>query len=176
MKIRAPLAALAACSSLTFAEPTPVPQDVVKEFQQTLGGALKQAINAGGPEQAIDVCHAQAPVIAQTLGEKHQLSLRRISDKPRNPDAVADTQDARVLADFASAIKGDPEAVPAVTVTTANGHSRYYQAIRVQGLCLTCHGTDVSPKVSERLQSLYPDDRATGYALGDLRGAFVVEW
>jgi hypothetical protein len=29
-------------------------------------------------------------------------------------------------------------------------------------------------EVNERLAELYPEDTATGYAVGDLRGAFVV--
>ena len=40
---------------------------------------------------------------------------------------------------------------------------------------MNCHGTDIKPKVKEKLDELYPEDEATGFFLGDLRGAFVVE-
>jgi hypothetical protein len=33
-----------------------------------------------------------------------------------------------------------------------------------------------APEVSQALQKLYPDDAATGFAIGDLRGAFRVEF
>jgi hypothetical protein len=49
--------------------------------------------------------------------------------------------------------------------------------IRVGGLCLQCHGQpdDLAPGVVESLERLYPDDQATGFAEGDLRGWFWVE-
>lgn len=40
-------------------------------------------------------------------------------------------------------------------------------------VCLTCHGTDISPAVTAKLKELYPKDIATGYKEGDIRGAFV---
>ena len=51
---------------------------------------------------------------------------------------------------------------------------RFMKAIPTGALCLQCHGSSISPEVSARLAELYPDDKATGYATGDIRGAFVV--
>jgi hypothetical protein len=51
---------------------------------------------------------------------------------------------------------------------------RFMKAITTQPLCLTCHGEAISPEVAAKLSELYPDDRATGFREGDLRGAFVV--
>jgi hypothetical protein len=39
----------------------------------------------------------------------------------------------------------------------------------IDGVCLTCHGS-VGSDVAAALRERYPDDRATGYALGDFRG------
>jgi hypothetical protein len=33
---------------------------------------------------------------------------------------------------------------------------------------------NIAPDVLEQLEKLYPDDTATGFSDGDLRGAFVV--
>ena len=41
--------------------------------------------------------------------------------------------------------------------------------------CLACHGSEVSPEVREAIAARYPGDRATGFAVGDLRGALWVE-
>ena len=38
-------------------------------------------------------------------------------------------------------------------------------------MCLTCHGTDVSDDVMSALQQRYPNDMATGYLEGQIRGA-----
>ena len=47
----------------------------------------------------------------------------------------------------------------------------------VNPVCLTCHGRpeDLAPEVRARLQALYPRDQATGYRLGDVRGAVSVK-
>jgi hypothetical protein len=40
------------------------------------------------------------------------------------------------------------------------------------GMCTTCHGSEASmdPELGARLAESYPDDQATGFAVGDLRG------
>ena len=40
--------------------------------------------------------------------------------------------------------------------------------------CLTCHGERVSDAVHEQIAELYPDDRATGFKLGEFRGLLWV--
>ncbi|MGM0774574.1 MAG: c-type heme family protein, partial [Pseudomonadota bacterium] len=39
---------------------------------------------------------------------------------------------------------------------------------------LGCHGKSIDPEVKAKLDELYPEDQATGFSEGDLRGAFVV--
>ena len=41
-------------------------------------------------------------------------------------------------------------------------------------VCTTCHGASVAPDIAAQLDALYPEDRARGYAVGDIRGAFTV--
>jgi hypothetical protein len=47
------------------------------------------------------------------------------------------------------------------------------KAIPTGAVCLTCHGTEVKPEVLTKIKELYPNDKATGYQEGDIRGAFV---
>ena len=49
--------------------------------------------------------------------------------------------------------------------------------IRLQPQCVQCHGKpeELSTEVRAALLDRYPDDRATGFAAGDLRGWFWVE-
>jgi hypothetical protein len=44
-------------------------------------------------------------------------------------------------------------------------------------VCLGSHGgpQDIAPEVRDELRCLYPDDKATGYRIGDLRGAVSVK-
>jgi hypothetical protein len=58
----------------------------------------------------------------------------------------------------------------------SRAYFRYMQAIPMQGMCMSCHGPReaLAPEVRERLEERYPHDRATGFAVGDLRGAFSI--
>ena len=48
------------------------------------------------------------------------------------------------------------------------------KAIRVSAPCLTCHGSEIEQDIQDELKKLYPEDKATGYQAGDLRGALSV--
>lgn len=51
---------------------------------------------------------------------------------------------------------------------------RYMKAIPTKGLCLTCHGEALTEPVKATLAELYPEDKATGFKVGDIRGAFSI--
>jgi hypothetical protein len=56
-----------------------------------------------------------------------------------------------------------------------DGGFRYMRPIFVQSACLTCHGETLSTELQAALDQRYPADHATGYRVGDLRGAFVAQ-
>ena len=63
-----------------------------------------------------------------------------------------------------------------VTVELDDGRHGYVEPIMMQPLCLTCHGQELQPDVAAKLAQLYPEDQATGFADGDFRGVFWVEY
>jgi hypothetical protein len=58
----------------------------------------------------------------------------------------------------------------------SDGSARYMQAIVLQPMCAMCHGDSLAPEVRAAIQENYPDDQATGFAVGELRGAFLIDW
>ena len=50
----------------------------------------------------------------------------------------------------------------------------YIKAIPTKGVCLNCHGNSIDKKVLREIKKNYPDDKAIGYNLGEIRGAFLV--
>jgi hypothetical protein len=46
------------------------------------------------------------------------------------------------------------------------------KTIPTQGLCLGCHGGNLSEDVKFELNLLYPNDQATDFKEGDIREAF----
>lgn len=151
-------------------------REIVQSFQQSLGARLKSAISDVGPVEAISVCQTEAPAIAASLSKQYNARVERISTKPRNPSNQPTPQDRIVLEAFAEALKTDAKAPLEHRVTGKNGTQRFYKGIQIQALCLTCHGDNVAPTIQAAIKARYPKDTATGYTLGELRGAFVVEF
>jgi hypothetical protein len=133
---------------------------------------LKSALMAGmkkGPATAIEVCSQDAPGIAASLSVDGVL-MGRSSHKLRNPDNAAPEWLAPIIEAYAS---GQGELVP-VVVELEDGRHGYAEPVRVQPLCLTCHGTTVHADVADSIGTLYPNDEATGFSEGDFRGVFWV--
>jgi hypothetical protein len=40
--------------------------------------------------------------------------------------------------------------------------------------CLKCHGENIDPKITAKLDEIYPHDQARGYTVGQIRGAFTI--
>jgi hypothetical protein len=47
------------------------------------------------------------------------------------------------------------------------------KAIPTSAVCLECHGATLASGAHDVLAELYPEDCATGFSEGDIRGAFV---
>jgi len=145
------------------------------ELASTLMGRLKTELAAGGPVAAITVCHEEAPAIAAQVSERTGFAVSRVSLKHRNPEmGVPEPWEADVLASFERAKASGRDPATLTYSARAEGEYRFMKAIPTAPLCLNCHGKTLDPAVAARLDDLYPDDRATGYEAGDIRGAFVV--
>lgn len=147
----------------------------VKAMATTLKGELQAAMQAGGPVEAIAVCHTKAPEIAQSISAEKGVEMTRVSLKNRNPEmGAANEWQTQVLNDFETrkAQGEDPAGIAYAEVV--ENEFRFMKAIPTGAICLKCHGAELSPAVSAKLGELYPDDKAIGYQEGDLRGAFVV--
>jgi len=147
-----------------------------------LGGKLQAEMKAGGPAAAIGVCTTAAPTIAGELSRQNGVRLTRVSLKVRNPLLGSpDAWEQNALIAFESRLaKGEPadklEFVETV-VEPGGRYFRYMKALPVQPVCLNCHGdaAKLAPEIKERLAREYPADRATGYALGQIRGAVSIK-
>lgn len=152
--------------------------EIAKEAVQALGSTLKNelesAIKSGGPVNALQVCNVRAPVIAEEISWEQDVLVSRTSLKYRNPGNAPNEWQIRVLEDFEASKAAGADPATLVYSGIVNNEYRFMKAIPTAGLCLTCHGAEISPEVTAELTRLYPQDKATGFKEGDLRGAFVV--
>jgi hypothetical protein len=154
---------------------------VASSVPPQLLAVLQEEMARGGPAGAVEVCRDQAPQLAKAASERTGWQVRRVSLKNRNPKAVPDPWERGVLEDFdrRAAAGESPATIEKGEVQSENGTRvyRYMKALPVQPLCLACHGTaeQISAETKARLATLYPDDRGTGYALGQIRGAMTIK-
>lgn len=148
---------------------------------QKLGGELKAAVAASGPEGAIGVCKERAPQIAAEVSKQFNFDVKRVSPKNRNPAGVPDAWEAEAQAGLEKRLAAGekPETLDTWQVVSTPGGKqfRYAKALPVQQLCLTCHGdpATIPEPVKARLAAEYPNDKATGYGLGMVRGIVSVK-
>ena len=145
------------------------------EFQDRLRSQLVDALKNGGPLLALDICQKAAPAIAADITSRTGAKIWRVSLAARNPKGTPDAWERATLEQFAArrAAGEDPATLEAVTSTSTG--LRFMKAIPMAAEpCQTCHGTHIAPEVAAKIAALYPNDRATGFAPGALRGAVSV--
>lgn len=153
-----------------------------KEVTQIFAGALKTelvaAMQSGGPLNALGVCNLEAMPITDRVTSESNAEVSRVSLKHRNPKNAPNDWQRTVLEEFDTrAANGeDIEKMASVTTVEKDGKTqvRFMKALPTGSVCLSCHGEQLGTDVTARLDELYPDDKATGYSLGQVRGAIVV--
>lgn len=154
-------------------------KQAMMSFGKQLKGELQAAMKAGGPVNAIAVCHEKAVPIAESVSAESGWSLGRSSHKLRNPANAPDAFEKATIEDFLARQKAGESAdtlVRTAIVDTPAGQSfRMVKAIPTGEVCLTCHGSDIKPEVAAKLDELYPGDAARGFSQGEMRGVFTLE-
>ncbi len=143
---------------------------LVAPLKSELMSTLSSALSAG-PAAAVTVCQVEAPALAKDSAPAG-VRLGRASDRLRNPANHAPDWVQPLLADYlAGIVPRSPR-----SVMLGDGRRGYVEPIVIQSMCLTCHGERLSEDVQAQLDTLYPEDRATGYRVDELRGVFWVEF
>lgn len=135
---------------------------------------LKQALMAGmqkGPLNAINVCKVQAPAIADSLSVDG-IKIGRTSHRLRNPKNQAPEWVNAVLQTYLS----DEKNRAPQWVSLENHRVGYVEPIAIQPMCLACHGKNLDADIATQINTLYPDDEATGFEIDELRGVYWVEY
>jgi len=165
-----------------FANETP--QEVIdtgdkvsKELLKKLGSKLKHELQSNGLMSAITFCNENAYILTEEIN-LHQLegtTVKRISLKERNPANIPSEDEKEVLEQMQKSL--EKKTLPKYIVKENTNTYKYYKPLVIKKeVCLKCHG-DVSKneKLSNFLKEHYPNDKATGYKMNDLRGAILVE-
>lgn len=139
-------------------------------FKQSLQDALREGLSVN-PVHAIGICQIRAPDIAGALS-RDSVKVGRSSQRLRNPANITPGWADPVLDEY---LAKDDEREPQA-VALPGDRVGYVEPITMQPMCVTCHGETLAPNIAESIQALYPEDQATGFEVGDLRGIFWIEF
>ena len=139
--------------------------------------ALQEEISKSGPEGAISVCKDMAPKMAGEISRQTGWKIKRVSLKARNDArAIPDAWEKAALEDFDKRVAAGESPAQLEKGEKVDNEYRYVKALPVQPLCFSCHGPvdQLTPAVKSALAQHSPNDLATGYSVGQIRGAISV--
>jgi hypothetical protein len=163
---------LTACSRPPSANHRAEALQIFDQFQTQLLVKLKSTIEADGTAAAISVCKTASPDMEKQMSAQGW-TVRRVSDRPRNPDHAPDPFESRILAQWVKDMQAGKKLEPVSEVEA--GEFRVMRPIVIEAdLCMRCHGMpeQMDAAAAKEIAKQYPGDKATGYHMGDLRGAF----
>lgn len=168
-------------------EKTNQPQTKAVEHNQvsldaakTIAGATKkllvtnltQKIADGGTIEAISFCNLEAIPLTKSVSDQHGIEIKRVSDRNRNPNNLANEKEMEIIEQYKSQILKKEELKPQIS------GDYYYEPLVTNAMCLQCHGVpnkNIKPEVTEKLAQLYPNDQAIGYGENEIRGLIRVK-
>jgi hypothetical protein len=106
------------------------------------------------------------------------ITIARTALRYRNPANAPDEISTTILEEWTRHVETGGSAPAPIVTREGKSVIVHHPIIMQDATCLMCHGNPdtFAPEVTQALQQLYPDDAATGFELGDLRGAFRVEF
>jgi hypothetical protein len=152
-----------------------------KEFMETLKAVLVKEMQTNGIVSAVSVCADTAQILTNDYGIKKGIFVKRVSFKNRNPNNYPDkfeTSGLKYFEELKSQNKLD-ENSEYYQVIENDGIKifRYLKPIVIQAPCLNCHGNveNINTEIKTILHNKYPEDKATGYKVDNLRGAVSIQ-
>ena len=142
-----------------------------------LGKNLMGTIQKKGTLEALEFCNVRAYPLTDSMAVVHNASIKRVSDKPRNPKNKANSEELEYIKTFKTLVASEKEISPIVKETEDDVN--VYYPIVTNSMCLQCHGkpeTNIKPDLLKTLTLLYPEDKAKGYSENQVRGIWNVSF
>jgi hypothetical protein len=198
-----PVSALVLAAALVAAQP-PDPAAQARTTVAGLAAKLKSLLGdelaKGGFDGAVVACSTSAQKVTREFATQSGVDIRRVTLKARNSVNAPDAWERAQLEQWEAALKSGKPLPEEVWTTVEDpptpsnrerreagspnrgpqAGTRYHRLMKpivIQGMCVSCHGSDaqIPDSVKKQIAKSYHQDLATGYKAGDLRGAFSVK-
>lgn len=151
-------------------------KDIAQSSFKALSGKLTEQMKAGGPKQAIPFCNVEAMPLTDSLSKEYNVSIKRTSDKFRNPKNEPTQRELEVITNYKDQ-KSKGAFLEPIVEESADKIVHFYAPILASNKCLACHGKleeTLKVQTDSIIKSLYPNDLATGYGDEELRGIWSI--
>lgn len=158
--------------------PLEMATSLARRTKGILGKNLMAALQSGGPAHAVPFCNERAIPLTDSMSTALGATIRRVSDKPRNPDNRATGRAADYLAAGHAALHAGSSVDPAI-FEDGDGMYTAFVPIMTNDMCLQCHGdrgNTLTDDTHQLILARYPNDQAVGYASNHLRGAWQIQF
>ncbi|MBX2895980.1 MAG: DUF3365 domain-containing protein [Cyclobacteriaceae bacterium] len=148
---------------------------IAKLSFETLSGELQKALQQGGIDSALHYCNLRAYPLTDSLSTAFKASIKRVSNKVRNPNNKADELATFILKGFSIDLSENKAITPKLVLK--DDSVLFFKPIITQPLCLACHGTpgkEIAFSTDATIQQLYPTDKAVGYSTNQVRGVWRI--
>lgn len=153
-------------------------KEIVKATFETVRANLQAAIQEGGPSNAIVYCNVSALPLTDSLAKNFDVKIKRSSHKLRNPENAPDALEEYMIGLYQD-LKKMKKPMEPKAMLAKNGDVRFFAPIMIKAECMNCHGNvgkEITEETYKIIQNNYPDDQATGFAVGDFRGIWSINF
>ncbi len=143
--------------------------------KKELGKNLMGTIQKKGTVEALKFCNEQAYPITDSMSTIFDANIKRVSDKPRNMNNRANKIELKHISTFKAQVAN--KQTPKAIIEEEKDVVKFYYPITTNSMCLQCHGKkddQIQPDAYKTLKLLYPEDKATGYDVNQVRGIWSI--
>jgi len=148
---------------------------IVMTTKKTLGKNLKKTIKTKGTKEAVSFCSVKAYPILDSMSTFFSADIVRVSNKNRNPNNLANKKETEYILTYQKQLDNGEELKP--ILEEADEAVTFYMPIVTNDMCMQCHGAkeNIKPEVLEEIKKHYPNDKALGYTVNQIRGIWRVK-
>jgi len=175
-------------STITKEEAKPIVEDKTAFYEtkgmeiafgtkKILGKNLMGTMKEKGALEALKFCNIKAMPLTDSMATVNKVSIKRVSDKTRNPNNKANVRELKSIQYFKELLANGGKITPIIDKKGEDVF--FYYPIITNDMCLKCHGTpnqEISNEVLASLKNLYPTDMATGYSSNQVRGVWSIKF
>ena len=151
---------------------------IAKNTFKVFKSNIQKVAAKDGLPGVVGFCHENAKKLADSLGKTHNVVIKRTSHKLRNAKNEPDADSKAVLEEYLK-LQESHKTMEPVVKKAPDGYVHFYAPIKLKKECLKCHGTpgqDITDEIYKLIKSKYPNDKATGFKEGELRGIWDIKF